>query len=250
MLEELPKGVFCGNSVAFGMGLSGDYLTIPSQLNKNQLRKILWYNFSIIGGASISQERVVIDAYAPLSAKYYVTLSGCIDIFLSMVGRQGMNGQLPFFGESIFNLLLKQTEQESSYENREICFDKMINLLKRELALLSMRWKGSRILYCLQPIYPWTKKITMTEEKKLLDSYYKMYGDISIGYSRDIIGNYHDRFSNELNIMCKKLNLSYIDLNEDPVINGNDWIFLDPVHLTDIGHTQISRRIMDWIKTF
>jgi len=167
-----------------------------------------------------------------------------------MVGRQGMNGQLPFFGESIFNLLLKQTEQESSYENREICFDKMINLLKRELALLSMRWKGSRILYCLQPIYPWTKKITMTEEKKLLDSYYKMYGDISIGYSRDIIGNYHDRFSNELNIMCKKLNLSYIDLNEDPVINGNDWIFLDPVHLIDIGHTQISRRIMDWIKTF
>lgn len=246
LVSSLPKGVLNGNSIAFGMGASEDATTIASQLNMRMHNKARWYSLALLGAPTLCQERMSADLYGPLEADFYVTVSGCIDTFLAALGRSGEAGTAPFFGEATHNRLLNRQGAGSGVSDPGD-LPNLLNIMSREVALIARRWSGSRKLFCLQPIYPWTRKRPTADEKRLLETFYAMPNDFALGYSPDRLATWGEKVSQHLAETCAGCGVDFIDLNVDPAIAGSEWIFLDPVHLTDKGLARIAERIDAWI---
>jgi hypothetical protein len=244
------KAVCSGNSVVFGMGASSDANTVASCLNNIFEEGPLWYNFATFGAPNLRQEREAVLTHMPLDIDAFVTVSGCIDIFLCMTGKRAGEGLFPSMGGATSNLLPQGPRVSLNPSSRAEDLEKLIALTTRELELFAQLWRGTntKVLYMLQPIFPWSKKaVTHEKEQLLLDIFYGLPGDINSGYHADVVGAFHEPFAKAIEQACHNLSIDFIDLNCDPVISGQEWVFLDAVHLTDHAQGQIAKRIASWL---
>jgi hypothetical protein len=255
------RAIFSGNSVAFGIGVSHDALTVPSLLN-HQDQKRIWYNFGM-RAFNLTQERLALDFYAHYDTSHIVFLSGLNNLIVTLLGRGGNQTICPFVGEpNFFERLgssalitsalpnLEPNPEAWSQSDLEQRYQAILHTTQRDFYLLSHYQQSQtkcKLLFCLQPALAWTHKTLTPEEKELVEIWDDSSSLLHRIHLPDIIGPWQERFTQDLHHICLKYGIEFLDLNVDSVITGKTWIFADRVHLTDQGHQRIAQIALDWV---
>ena len=98
------------------------------------------------------------------------------------------------------------------------------------------------LIYCLQPVPGWCEKELSNEEVMLFDSLDSEQDDILNQLSLKITG---DVYATAISDFCAKKEIRYKDLNDD-FRQKNEWLFVDRVHLTDLGYELVAKSILDY----
>jgi lysophospholipase L1-like esterase len=253
--------IVLGGSAAFGQGLSGNNDTFASNLNRlNQKYSIM--NAGTVGflsGQELSQMIHVLDRFSP---SLYIVFDGWNDIFdpYSYAHRWPINGGPIGFNNTFFMIenqlaTVVQKEQCSKNETSKIlpCARKIFkNERKYFKAIISTyisnidkmnafaNTRKARFLIVFQPELG-NKTILSTDEQQILKDWNKShkYLDRKIPYK-------YKRLIHNAKKYCKRHNIEYIDINEDPRFSKNpNTLFYDAVHPNEKGHKIIAEIIND-----
>ncbi len=260
--ENNEQIIITGNSTAFGIGCSSDKKTIPSNLS-NLLKKRV-YNLSLRTCNSF-QELIlflqVLDKFKNL--KTVVIVSGFNDILIDRyVIKKSIITPPLFYQSKIDNINIdlktsfwRKFLPNNLFKNNSLIFeDKSFNWKKNFEKNLKV-WKSLskefnfNILFALQPYYKWSKKLFSKEEKDIFNEIeskkIKTY-EVLKNFNQDDYNKIDFFFSD----ICKKNNISYLDLNRTlrDYRENNKWLFADALHLTDLGYKIVSEKISSLIK--
>jgi len=260
--ENKEQIIITGNSTAFGIGSSSDKKTISSNLSNFTKKKV--YNLSLRTCNSF-QELIlflqVLDKFKNL--KTVIIVSGFNDTLIDRyVSKKSIITPPLFYQNKIDNINInfksslwsKLLSTNILKKNSTTFEDKSFNW-KRNYEKNLKIWKSLsnefnfNIIFALQPYYKWSKKIFSSEEK---DIFYEMENKKIKTY--EVLKNFNQDDYKEIDFffsdICKKNNISYLDLNK--VIRScsevNKWLFADALHLTDLGYKVVSEKISSLIK--
>lgn len=273
--------IIIGGSTVFGFGSSDDSKTIPSIMTRYS--KEIFLNFGSTAFNSRQELFLFINNINKFKKiKQVIIISGVNDLYLGINNKSENN----FFFKNKFQLsndlykirnnyyqrllyLLYKTFHDKFVDPTKINFkdlfvskkkDKLDNLINFEIieknydnifsvwTSLSNYFKF-KLSFCLQPMAGWVDK-TLHENEiklfKLLDN-----SDNESHLKLKTLSNKENYFT-YLEILQKKSNkykIMFTDLNLDIKSNTNEnsWIFVDRVHLTDLGCEKISKIILDKI---
>ena len=276
--KDKETAALIGGSSAFGVGATTDSSTVSSLLSAKTNM-----HFFNLGGRAFSgfQEIILFQSLINrlTNIKKIIIFSGLNDIFLTnyilrydpILGPYYFNNQFidgmfkstanwkrnlakffidPFIKDNIdWNLITKKELLSYFFKNFNFSNndETLNNLLKRNFKCWSNIQKAMdvKIIYVLQPMANWCSKNFTEEENKIfkeLDmSSYKAFKTLRLlnlikykNYKNNIIEN------------CKHSNIEFIDCN-DYISNKHsdkkEWLFVDRVHLTDLGYKYISELI-------
>ncbi len=260
--ENDEQLVITGNSTAFGIGSSSDKKTISSNLSNLLRRKV--YNLSLRTCNSF-QELIlflqVLDKFKNL--KTVIIVSGFNDILIDRYVTQKSIVSPPlFYQNKIDNFAIDFTNSfwhklflKNFLKKKSKTFeDKSFNWKKNFEKNLKI-WKSLskefnfNIIFALQPYYKWSKQIFSSEEKEIFheieNKKIKTY-EVLKNFNQDDYKKIDFFFSD----ICKKNNISYLDLNKTlkSFSEDNKWLFADALHLTDLGYKIVSKKISSILK--
>jgi hypothetical protein len=119
-------------------------------------------------------------------------------------------------------------------------FRQAIEIQKRDLNLLvKLLPSKSRLIFAAQPFASTSKQILSLQEVelfKIMDSLQLWHWQIIKTHLKKLWPEYVA----ELESFCRTQNISFIDLNQ---IDFDGWCFVDRIHMTDNGYTQIANAI-------
>ena len=271
------KAAIIGSSTAFGVGASKDENSISAQLSKKT--DYHFFNISGKAFSGF-QETILFQSLMEKIGKIekIVIFSGINDIFMQnyIKGFDEILG--PFFfndsydeamnsyaldwkRESLRILLspflpkkinwsniskgeLKKLIFASKNQNISKKISNINSLNQRNLKFWSLIQKSMKIkiTFVLQPLFSWCEKEFSGEEKIIFNELDNAsVKTFSVLKQLDKKKNYKNYSSNLKNI-CNKFNIKFIDSNE--LIKKNkldkEWLFVDRIHLTDLGYKLIS----------
>lgn len=273
--------IVIGGSTVFGFGSSDDSKSIPSIMTKYS--KEIFLNFGATAFNSRQELFLFINNLNKFrKIKQVIIISGVNDLYLGINNKNENN----FFFKNTFQLsndlykirnnyyqrllyLLYKTFQDKFVDPAKINFkdlfiskkkDKLDNLInfgiiEKNYDNIFSVWTSLsnyfkfKLTFCLQPMAGWADKELHENEIKL----FKLL-DNSDNESHLNLKILSDRlnYKTYLKILQKisnKYNTNFTDLNSDikSNTNKNNWIFVDRVHLTDLGCEKISKIILDKI---
>ena len=97
------------------------------------------------------------------------------------------------------------------------------------------------LIYCLQPVPGWCEKQLCNEERMLFDTLDTDVDDILSQLSLESTG---EAYGKAISSFCKKNGIRYKDLNSE-FRDKHEWLFVDRVHLTDLGYELVAKAILD-----
>ena len=261
LFHENEVSLVIGGSTAFGFGASSDEKTISSQLSI--LTNEIYINFGATAFNSMQELILFINFFQKFKKiKNVIILSGVNDLFLSFSQKNDIWGNYFFkldyeilhsktkkIKDKFFQLfnrkIIDNNKTDIDYKLIQFTYDKILNIW-------SNLEKGNNfnVYLFLQPFPSWFNKNLTNEEIKLFN-----FLDNSNNAAHNIlkdISNYdsYQKFSDIIKISSKKNSINYINLNEEILEdnNKNDWLFVDRVHMTDLGYNVISKLILNNIK--
>lgn len=257
---RMSKGnysVLLGNSVAYGVGASSDLNCIASQLSR--LTEHPWYN---LAGRAYNQTQEVLSLilFGAELHKNIVVFSGINNLIFSLAFNQFNDPVMPFWGQNEFNTLNDRknirNECETQY-SRETKYNRMKFFLDRDLQILSSFVKSSsadkihksRLTYVFQPLLAWLDKDLHPSEKKAIDLWDKdtesLFKEVHKPYN---ILPFKERYIGDLKKICYKYEIDFFDMNSTEEFIQPEHLFLDRVHLTDIGQLKAAECIVNFLK--
>ena len=258
---RMSKGdysVLLGNSVAYGVGASSDSNCIASQLCR--LTENPWYN---LAGRAYNQTQEVLSLLL-LGAerhKNIVVFSGINNLIFSLAFNQFSGPVMPFWGQNEFNTLNDRKEVITSDKKDEACsleanYSKMKLFLDRDLQILSAFAKNSfmdnccagRLIYVFQPLLAWLNKDLHPSEKCAIDSWDRDTKSLfKEAHKPHNILPLKDRYLDDLATLCRKHGIDFFDMNTAKEFIQSDNLFLDRVHLTDLGQLRAAECIVNYL---
>ena len=258
-----------GGSTVFGIGATSDGATITSRLNG--LTKNNWLNF---GGRAFNSTQEAMLVHLANTTKVdgpIVVMSGINNLtrlllpgnFSSMYGaffqqsffekqmataavgnrellRMLINGLLKKFGigKSAKSLSPSETTTKAG------SYSAMLKVFERDCEYLQMFAKhhGTTASFAMQPFAPWMSKTLSTQETQL----FALLDQDGGGFSPVLneLTEYKKKYSQDLQTICSKVGMMYLDLNESPELQRPEWLFVDRAHLTDAGYDTVAKILM------
>tara|TARA_Y100000768_G_scaffold236346_1_gene178743 strand:- start:938 stop:1927 length:990 start_codon:yes stop_codon:yes gene_type:complete len=256
-------GAIIGSSSVFGVGCSRDSLTIPSLLSESAE-----YNYFNLGVRSYSgfQEIILFNSLLSNLKKIeeVIILSGVNDLFLHYY----INNYDKFLGPMFFLNQFNENMSTISPSLKKYLIDSFSNLffkskpdnknlknnlnrsifevIERNLCCWANIKSGMKIKlsYFLQPMANWCRRELSDEENIIFNELDKGSLITNNCLSSMNLEIYYE-YKNFLIETCKKLNINFFDCNEylsDKEFNKK-WLFVDRVHLTDLGNEIMSQFI-------
>ena len=254
-----------GGSSVFGFGSTTDQNTISSKLTKKTNQVFLNYGATAFNS---KQEIILFLNYFQKfkKIKNVIIISGVNDIYLNLINEHDEWGD--FFFKKKFNEIQKFYENRRNYRfkikrliekifnkkknnivHQNINFSNLDKNFKELFSLWSSLSKNYnfKIDFYLQPLASWIEKPLSIEERnlfKILDN----SNDFSHLVLKEIskIDNYA-KYSNILQKNSKENNINFVDLNTQfkKINNLDESLFVDRVHLNDLGYEEISKIILN-----
>jgi len=127
-----------------------------------------------------------------------------------------------------------------NYSKRNICVKKAIESLDSSLCFWSAlsTFIGFRLTYVLQPFAGWSPKQYTLEEKALFEYLDAQQGPGEILRQMSDTQRYIE-LTQSLSRICDNYKINYLDSNialTGRVEANNEWLYVDRVHLTDLGY--------------
>ena len=119
------------------------------------------------------------------------------------------------------------------YNNIMTCFTRDISMYCKIAQSME-----ANISFVLQPLATWMNK-TLTNEESALFSILDEVGNWKI--LKENFVQYKEKYFLDIENICNNYRIPYLNLNN--LIESDDWLFVDRVHLTDLGY-KISSEII------
>ena len=102
---------------------------------------------------------------------------------------------------------------------------------------------GFNLIFCLQPLASWSKRKLCSEEALLFDILDKKANIVLKALENKSI---YEKYLSGLKNFCYTKDIRFIDLNST-LSKSKEWVFVDRVHLTDIGYEMVSNKIYPYL---
>jgi len=246
------RSVWTGSSTAFGVGATSDSMTVPSLMFAKD--KTQWRNMA--GRAHNStQELFNFILHIPAKVDRVYIMSGVNNLVLYYLGRNydaihgsfffsnqyhdSMTAQAISWKRKLLNLVRPKKNEGNKPQKSK--FD-ILTVLDRDLGVWKMLSEsmGFGLVYIFQPVAPWCKTIRehSIEERTLFQGLDTAGGKAWSAIKGKLnIENYWF-LSHGLYEICSKHGIDFIDMNRE--INPNGWLFVDRVHMTDLGYQRVA----------
>ena len=259
-------GVVLGSSAVFGVGASSDRGTVASWLNAQT--ELNWLN---LGGRAYNstQELLLLVLHLPRKLDTVVVMSGVNNLTLSYLSDSPSPVYNSFFLQSLFQKAMSNPENirvgvkkafrglwrelrgRISAPPRQLArseigdvYGTILCAFERDLRAIAAvaGGLGARVVFALQPLATWLDRQFSAEETKIfgiLDSMspeWQVLGE----HLRSVRGQYFA----DVEQICRSLDVSFANINVSPEFQRTDeWLFVDRVHLTDLGYRRASEVI-------
>jgi hypothetical protein len=274
--------VIIGGSTAFGHGSSSDDETIASKLAKNlekpflnlggmafnsRQELILFIEFAkkiknldevilVTGVNNLYLSSFINQTLPPFffSEQYYDAMKAfmlsprrrMLKYFLNLIGRSNIdvtNGRIQELSRAIWDDLKAALEARGKVD--EFKFHINIDSACQNIANDLYVWRsmsqtmGFNLIFALQPMPDWSKKILTWEEESIFETIDPKRNQVLKQINKVEIYNIYRR---ALMNVCLDNDISFVDLNES-FKSVTDWLFVDRVHLTDIGNSLVAESL-------
>lgn len=263
--KKTKVNLIIGSSAVFGVGATNDLYTISSWLNKKTSED--WLNF---GGRAFNstQELLLFQMFLPQNIDKIIICSGVNNLTLSYLSQTTSPIYNSFFSQSIFvnamnhppgamiglrkafSTLVKEikfkfqppkieikSNLSSQYQDILFCYERDLRLFKSIADGI-----GAKLFFALQPLATWVDKKLSQEEKKLFYLLDQLSNDWQV-ISNQIVEHRY-QYRKDIQKFCNEKNIPFFDLNDDPSFLTSDWLFVDRIHLTDLGYERIANQLI------
>ena len=265
-----PTALLVGGSSVFGIGATSDATTLPSLLNATT--KYNWLNF---GGRAFNSTQEAILAHLSNTKKIdgpIVVMSGANNLTRSLMSGSFSKMFGAFFHQGLFESQMRsaavgnralarqliaglrvrfgvgekqrsQPVSNTSHSKAE-SYTAMLTVFERDCAYFQMLAKhnSTSASFVLQPFAPWIQK-TLTEQETEL---FELLDQEAEGFSRVLseLAERKQQYTQDLQAICARTGLKFVDLNTAPELQKPDWLFVDRVHLTDAGYSVVAKLLV------
>ena len=258
-----------GGSTVFGIGATSDDATITSRLNG--LTEHNWLNFG--GRAFNSTQEAMLMHLANIDKVDgpIVVMSGINNLTRLLLPGNFSPMYGAFFQQSFFEkqmataavgnrqllrmlisgLLNKfgigksaKPLSKSETTNKADSYSAMLKVFERDCEYLQMFAKhhGTTATFAMQPFAPWINKTLTAQEIQLFALLDKEGGGFSPALKE--LTEHKKKYSQDLQTICSKVGMKYLDLNEATEFRQPEWLFVDRAHLTDAGYDTVAKILM------
>ncbi|MFT7839701.1 SGNH/GDSL hydrolase family protein [Saccharothrix sp. BKS2] len=275
LLENHPGGevsVLLGGSPAFGFGASADERTITSVLSRGE-GAATWFNLGAPAYNS-TQELVLflLHRHQLPRVRDIIVFSGLNDLVVAgLPDARADYGQFFFSGEFFTQLGVPEAgnqlrqpkwalgrlaqriglsggaakDDEPRVPTPEERVDTAVAQCARDLdRLLELAAPtGARVHFVLQPTALWTGKRRTAEERALIDDADRERAAVWNLFRPILDRRVHERYRDRLAAVCAERSVSFFDAN--PALSGDEWLFVDLVHLNDEGNRVVAEAMRD-----
>ena len=261
-LDQKKIGAIVGSSSTFGIGSTKDDFTISSIMSKNSdfhyhnlggrahcgFQEIILFN-SLISNMKNLDQIIIFSGVNDMFMNNYIAKYDRIlgpmfftDYFKKAMASHSLNWKkklLQVFSEKL--LLSKPLKQKINNK-----FESIAKIIKRNMHCWSMIKKGKNIklVYFLQPMANWCKREISDEEQSLFKELDRL--DLSSNNTlRSLDNDLYLKYKFFLKNLCTDLDIDFYDCNDyfSQASFNKKWLFVDRVHLTDLGYSYISEYI-------
>ena len=133
---------------------------------------------------------------------------------------------------------------KSETTNKADSYSAMLKVFERDCEYLQMFAKhhGTTATFAMQPFAPWINKTLTAQEIQLFALLDKEGGGFS-PVLKELI-EHKKKYSQDLQTICSKVGMKYLDLNEATEFQQPEWLFVDRAHLTDAGYDTVAKILM------
>ncbi|MGA1172392.1 MAG: SGNH/GDSL hydrolase family protein [Ilumatobacteraceae bacterium] len=265
-----PTALLVGGSSVFGIGATGDAMTIPSLLNT--ATKYNWLNF---GGRAFNSTQEAILVHLSNTKKIegpIVVMSGANNLTRSLMSGSFSKMFGAFFHQGLFESQMrsaavgnralarqliaglrerfvfgkKQHSQDASNpsHSKTASYDAMLTVFERDCEYFQMlaQHNSTSASFVLQPFAPWIQKSLTTQETEL----FKLLDQEAEGFSRVLseLAERKQQYTQDLQAICARTGMKFVDLNTASELQKPEWLFVDRVHLTDAGYSVVAKLLV------
>jgi len=263
-----PTALLVGGSTVFGVGATADAYTLPSRLTRES--GPVWLNF---GGRAFSstQEWLLFMAHVHRVPRpqRIVIVSGVNNLILfclsdtwsddygSVFGASRMFGG-PQQARGLARWLRRSSDTprpstaSTPIANHDAEMARVLAIYTRDLRAwrLLADGLGCELRFALQPVATWLDRRLAPEEERLFAELDALQGEKWADVlSLQFTAQRHRWLARHLADACVALDIPFLDLNtrlSDDALDGQ-WLFVDRVHLTDLGHDVVARHLEAWL---
>ncbi len=257
-----PVRIMAGSSTVFGIGASSDAATLSSRLWSKHAPSLPWLNF---GGRSFNsaQELILFALYRHLlpDIDQVVLFSGFNDLGLARLPASlrgdhgGFFNSADFFGRMDGGRRRGPLRRGGGAAEPVPALSDQIDLAADLTARHLAAWKalaeaaGARLTFVLQPLATWIRDEPAPQERRLFEDldtiadFSGVYGDIA---NRAVAGDYAAALARR----CAAIDVSFVDFAPllAAAVDPRDWVFVDRIHFTDLGHDIAAALLTDALK--
>ena len=259
--KSKQQAIIIGGSQVFGIGSSSDSHTISSCLNRDT--NFYFYNF---GGRAFNGLQEILNFLLQINnlkkISRIIILSGLNDLFMFENKNFTKKFPGPMYYDNLYVNALKDLNSSIIDKIKNLFLKKNIqnnyseinlkDVLSRNLHILASMSKSMNIKidFFLSPFIYWSKKTEnySDEEKILIKISEKSFVEKENNeVFLNMINKYQD-FKNILEQICNLNKINFYDSNEylsQNIGNKKDWLFVDTVHLTDLGNNHCAKFISE-----
>lgn len=264
--RDQPFNIMLGSSTVFGVGATHDRFTIPSRLS--QMKMEPWLN---LGGRAFNstQEWIILMLHLPPRIGKILVLSGVNNLTLAFLSSRPSPIYNSFFAQSTFEQtmadpkdefigvrraaerLLKELRHKFWPEPRQLArasltevYDTIMQCLRRDLICLKSMADGLRvpIYFALQPMATWIERVASEQESRVFSLLDEMSMDWEV-LARYLIDT-RDRYFADVEATCSDVGIPFYNMNFAPEFCTSETLFVDRVHLTDLGYERAARVLL------
>ena len=269
-----PTALLVGGSSVFGIGATSDATTISSLLNATT--KYNWHNF---GGRAFNSTQEAILMHLSDTKKIdgpIVLLSGANNLTRSLMSGSFSKMYGAFFHQGLFESQMRSAEVGNRVLARQLMsglsrrfgvgkkhraqtasstsphtaaskaesYAAMLTVFERDCEYFQMMAKhhATSASFVLQPFVPWVQKSLHAQEIEL----FKLLDQEAEGFSRVLneLAELKQQYTRDLQAICARTGLKFVDLNLAPELQQPDWLFVDRLHLTDAGYAAVAKLLV------
>ncbi|WP_415397873.1 hypothetical protein [Sulfurimonas sp. CS5] len=284
-MDDISKfddiNIIIGGSTVFGVGSTSNDTTISSILSQKTNEP--WFNLGIRGGVSFTEYiHLIRFIYKAKNVKQIVFFSGINDIYINMLTEYKNDfdnrfennkveygckrklistvlSKLYFIKQSdiedlsLKDMILYPFIKKEEVKEKKLTDNEQVEILfenfRRNFLLYSALSKqfDTKVTYILQPFSDWTDKEFTNDELEVFEYLEKLQkGSKWASHKSKLSKELYYRVSTFMSEELNNLNIKFIDSHNE--FNTKETIFVDAVHINDIGNQIASEIIFNSIK--
>ena len=253
--------IILGASTAFGVGSTKDETTIASYLHSLSGQK--WINLGVRACNSMQEIINIISVLDKVNINQVIILSGINDIYLSLNSNETESSEDSIFYNNLFAKIFEGVEhqhigwkrklynkfmfkknqkliKDKKSLNQKVNVTELIELtIKRNFLFYSLLTnKDIKVKFFLQPFFGWIEKKNNNKENEII-KFLNKTRSIS-----DTLDKINMKVYNDVKSIYSKYSqiydIDFFDLNSLNTLKGDAFLFVDRVHLSDLGYKFIS----------